>query len=246
MRFTFLTSILGAVFLRSTAFVVIDRPPTAQPSRSSSSPAGSARFATASPPNADFAYQEMRIILDAMQRQQISDLASPGKEDLERFVRTVARERASSTVVPLRRADQLVGTSWKLAYSNDLRGLPPDAAVYLQFTSDSQMTYQLKFGQRTLGLNAISANCQWQIQCDSDSTSGSVPQLTFVYDSISMDALGFKNIGTGLFGMLQGRSQTIHTAYFDDDYWIDLGHGLDNENTMSVYVKVEDKDAWRT
>ena len=47
--------------------------------------------------NADFEYQEMRAILDAMQRQGIRDLASPGKGALENYVRRVVAQRRPST-----------------------------------------------------------------------------------------------------------------------------------------------------
>ena len=270
MPLLFLISFISAVVvLRATAFAVI--PTTTQPRllpaavrtrprcllASTTPPSPS----SATPSSANFEYQEMRIILDAMLRQGISDLASPGKEDLERYVRSVARSTssmrsASSSSSPtssLHNPSQLVGTTWRLAYSNDLSSLPPDATVYLQFLSERDMEYQLKFGPRTLGLNAIAADCPWQLtttttlpSADSISSSGSsASQLTFVYDKIKMDAFGLKNIGTGLFGMLQGRSQTIHTAYFDGDYWIDLGNPLEGGSSITVYVKVEDLDSWR-
>jgi len=166
-------------------------------------------------------------------RQGIAALASPGKEEFETYVRAVAQNRQSS---PLR-VDDLVGTTWRLAYSSDSTNRPPpDATVFLQFKSPSDMSYILKFGKRTLGLNAIQADCPWNI-----SDSSMQQQLTFVYDKISCDAFGFKGIGTGLFGMLQGRSQTITASYYDGDYWIDAAN---NDNTLTVYVKEEDQDAW--
>ena len=252
MRFLLLVTIISAASMRSTAFVVR----STSRIRTSSAAAHTARtilFAappSPAPSSANFEYQEMRIILAAMQQQGISDLASPGKGDLEQYVRSVARSTpttSASFATTLHSPNQLLGTTWRLAYSNDLRSLPPDATVFLQFQSERDMVYQLKFGPRTLGLDALSADCLWQLLPNSEgTTSTSASQLTFVYDKIKMDAFGLKSIGTGLFGMLQGRSQTIHTAYFDGDYWIDLGNPLEGDSSVTAYVKVEDLDTWRT
>jgi hypothetical protein len=44
-----------------------------------------------------------------------------------------------------------------------------------------------------------------------------------VYDSITTDVFGFRNLSVGLFGMLKGRAVSIPTAYFDGVLWIERG-----------------------
>ena len=146
--------------------------------------------------------------------------------------------------------EALTGTTWRLAYSNaPSDSPPPDATVYLKFNSDSTMQYRLQFGARTLGLNSIQADGPWQVLEQQRPGEGAV-DVTFVYDKVSLDAFGWQNIGTGLFGLLQGRSQTLRTAYYDGDYWIarnsedsDADNGS-SPSSFTIYVKEEDEDAW--
>jgi len=189
----------------------------------------------------------MRAILDAMERQGIRDLASPGREALEGYVRRVVAQRRPPASLT---REALTGTTWRLAYA-PTEAPPPDATVYLKFHSDSAMQYRLQFGARTLGLNSIQADGPWQVS-EQQPRPGEGADVTFVYDKVSLDAFGWQNIGTGLFGLLQGRSQTLRTAYYDGDYWIarnnsDDSSDADNGTSLSsftIYVKEEDEDAW--
>lgn len=61
--------------------------------------------------------------------------------------------------------------------------------------------------------------------------------ITYTYDNISTDVFGFTNVGLGLFGMLQGRSSYIETAYFDGMLWIERGNDMSGEY-FNVYVRV--------
>lgn len=63
--------------------------------------------------------------------------------------------------------------------------------------------------------------------------------VTYTYDSISTDVFGLTNVGVGLFGMLQGRSSYIQTAYFDGDLWIEGGTDASGEY-FNVYVRLDD------
>jgi hypothetical protein len=70
--------------------------------------------------------------------------------------------------------------------------------------------------------------------------------LTFVYKDITTDAFGFKNIGVGFFGLLQGRSNYIPTAYFDEQLWIergtDVSTGAEYFNVYVPPIKAKDDD----
>lgn len=71
--------------------------------------------------------------------------------------------------------------------------------------------------------------------------------VTYTYDKITTDILGLKNVGVGMFGMLQGRVSQIQTVYFDDLFWIEMGQEGLNEY-FNVYMREEDEkdidDEW--
>lgn len=66
-----------------------------------------------------------------------------------------------------------------------------------------------------------------------------------VYDAITMDTFGLRNLGIGFFGMLKGRSNYIQTAFFDGKIWIDRGFDQmkDGLEYFNIYVLQEGKDA---
>jgi hypothetical protein len=201
--------------------------------------------------NKDFEYQEMKVLLDAMKQQGVSSIrgldAEKGRE-LQQYVQQVAGYRRSSSLMLTPHA--VNGTVWRLAFTTE-RALPRDATLYLVFPDDehnSLLRYSLQFGKKTLGLHKLEAVSRWTV-------SNNV--LTFVYDTITMDAFGFSNIELCFFGLLKGRSNYIETAFFDGDVWIEQQpqqsssgrlDGSDSDaadSIWNVYVREDDTDAWR-
>jgi hypothetical protein len=116
-----------------------------------------------------------------------------------------------------------------------LSDLPADASVTLEFLEGNNVDYSLKFGEKTMGLNSITAKSKWTVD------EGNFPGLVYIeYGSIVCDAFGFKDVGIGFFGLLKGRMSYIQTVYFDDDIWIESGSAVDGSGTfVSVYKKEE-------
>jgi hypothetical protein len=62
--------------------------------------------------------------------------------------------------------------------------------------------------------------------------------VCLVYDSITTDVFGFKNLGVGMFGMMKGRVTYIPTVYFDGTLWIEQGTDLQNgDEYYNVYTR---------
>lgn len=176
----------------------------------------------------------MRVNLDAMQRQNVKsrDLDASKRIELAQYVEKVADAATKNTL----KSQQLPGCRYRLAFSTAdsiLNDLPRDADVYLNFVDDTTMEYTLQFSAKTLGLNSIKAVSNWS--CNNNGT------VTFVYDKITTDVLGMKNVGIGFFGLLQGRANAIETVYHDDQYWI--ARDSTQADALSVYVKEQD-DVW--
>ena len=191
-------------------------------------------------PRDDFEWQELRVQLAALQKQGIAprDLQPATRNTLCDYARNrCIQSPPSSTTLETDLPRQLPGTTWRLVLSNDaatLGDLPRDATVYYKFVNGETVEYTLEFA-KTFGLNSIKAKSTWD--CD--------PQglVTVTYEEITTDAFGLKNVGVGLFGLLQGRTNCIETAYFDGDYWIE--RGMDPTGTkefINVYVREEDTD----
>ena len=192
------------------------------------------RFATT---NQDFEYQEMRAIIDSMDRENVpSRYMNPEKrQELEGYVRSVISSRSTGTCLPTTKED-LVGTTWRLAFSTEaaaLGELPKDATVRIEFLNAERLSYSLDFSEQTMGLNRLQAESTWEL----DGTTGSV---TYVYDKISTDAFGFRNVGIGLFGLLKGRPNYVFTAYFDGAFWIEGAVDEDGSEYINVYVRQGD------
>jgi hypothetical protein len=173
----------------------------------------------------------------------VSTLDPVKRLEIAGYVRKVATERRQSNANPEDVPECLPGTRWRLAFSTDSGGsgsggdLPPDATVVLDFDSGSSsrtMKYGLEFGKRTLGLSNLIAQSSWSY----DATRNA---LSFVYEKVTADAFGMKNVGVGLFGMLKGRAATIETAYFDGNYWIEnvysAADGQQGHQSYNVYVR---------
>ncbi len=61
-----------------------------------------------------------------------------------------------------------------------------------------------------------------------------------MYDSISADVFGLRNLGVGMFGMLKGRVTYIPTVYFDGTIWIERGTEVQSgEVYYNVYTREE-------
>eukprot|EP00541_Cyclophora_tenuis_P015180 CAMPEP_0116552482 /NCGR_PEP_ID=MMETSP0397-20121206/6516_1 /TAXON_ID=216820 /ORGANISM="Cyclophora tenuis, Strain ECT3854" /LENGTH=169 /DNA_ID=CAMNT_0004077447 /DNA_START=49 /DNA_END=555 /DNA_ORIENTATION=+ len=164
---------------------------------------------------AEFEYQEMRVQLEAMEKQGVtSRLLDPVRRaEIEGYIRKVAAERPSQ--VPVEEIGRILpGSKWRLAFSTDsavLGDLPPGAEVRLEFFDDNKVDYILNFAEKTLGLNRLVAKSNYVVG-QRESNAGMV---TFVIDEIVTDIFGFKNIGVGFFGLLKGKANIISTTFLD-------------------------------
>lgn len=191
---------------------------------------------------ADFEFQELRIQLDAMQERGLvsRDLLPETRLGLEAYAREVARNR-NSPVELAAIGNKLPNTTWKLAFSTNsaaLGDLPRDATVLLKFREEGNVDYCLEF-EKTWGLNGIKAASTYSIN------PGPIDAgvVTITYDRITTDVFGLKDVGAGLFGLLQGRANYIVTAFFDGDYWIERGRGPEEDTDyLSVYIRQPDPD----
>lgn len=187
-------------------------------------------------PSADyceFEMQELRVQLNAMKAKGI------GSKDLDPLTRAVfatyARQVVSKRPSPIAMASvaaQLPGTTWRLVLSTEaatLGDLPRDATVYLSFVDESNMDYSLRFSEKTFGLDSITAQSKW--------TGDARGVISFVYDKITTDVFGLKNIGVSFFGLLKGRSNFLETAYFDGNFWIEKAVSPDGEEYVNVYLR---------
>jgi hypothetical protein len=195
---------------------------------------------SSSSPKADFAYQELQVQLDAMQRAQVPsrDLSTLKQLELLDYCQQIALHRPSSVPLDASLAKQLPGTKWRLAFSTEAsirEALPRDATVYLSFTSPTQLNYVLQFGEKTFGLQKMTAVSSWQMDHQGF--------VEYQYEKVTTDAFGFSNVGIGMLGMLQGRTSYIYTAYYDGQLWIELGVDAKGKNYASVHVR--EGDAWK-
>lgn len=181
---------------------------------------------------ADFEYQEMKVVLDAMKRQGVAsgNLEASKRQELESYVRAVVQARPSNTA--LSKSD-LVGHTWRLAFSSEdsvVGDLPRDATVLLDFRDESTMDYKLQFSKKTFGLNNLVATSSYQLVNNI---------LEFVYETVTTDVFGFQKLNVGFFGLLKGRVNYVSTSYFDGSVWIEQ-----TSDFVNVYV-LEDDD-WTT
>jgi hypothetical protein len=115
----------------------------------------------------DFAFQEMRVQLDAMKRNKIPsrDLPLDKRQELEQYVNTVVSQRPSPVALKDIGA-VLPGTKWRLGFSTEaatLGDLPRDAEVNLEFINNEKMDYVLEFSKKTLGLNRLTAKSSYTV-----------------------------------------------------------------------------------
>jgi hypothetical protein len=188
----------------------------------------------------------MRVQLDALQKQNLvsRNMDPRARAELEHYVRQVALYRPSPVEVrDIGRA--LPQTRWKLVFATDtatLGDLPADATVLLNFVDHERVDYILQFSEKTFGLNNLKAKSTYTVNPGPGGDEGVV---TLVYDKITTDAFGMKDMGVGLFGMLQGRANYIVSAYFDGTFWVERGRGrVEGTDYLSVYVRQPDEDPW--
>jgi hypothetical protein len=209
--------------------------------------------------NADFAHQELKVLLDAMRRSNVvrlRDVSTETAAALVSYVTQVATTRRRSNR-PCMPNDNLLASEnqeivWRLAMTTEA-ALPRDATVLITFPAQSSsssssthqdLVYSLAFGTQTLGLNRLDVACQYTI---ATSTYDALPIVTYTYQSLTMDAFGYENIDLCLFGMwIKGRTAVLHTAYIDESLWIErvididsdsIDRGDTNTAAWNVYVR---------
>lgn len=188
---------------------------------------------------AEFEYQELKIQLDAMEKQDVpsSQLQQDKKTELEGYVQRIVRNRPSSIRLQDLQQD-LPNTKWRLAFSTQsvTSDLPRDATVFLDFSQQQgQLEYCLEFTKKTLGLNRIAAKSSYTV----DSSFENPGLVTYIYDEITTDIFGLRDIGVGFFGLLKGRSNYIQTLFFDGKVWIDGGvEQTPDGGTLNEYYNV--------
>lgn len=203
---------------------------------------------------AQFEYQEMKILFNAMKEQKVTirDLNSSSKRtEITNYVRAIVNNRQSDPVVFSSSTFQsgLPGTVWRLAYSTEstiVNDLPHDTTVYLKFLSSDTMEYTLQFSEKTFGINRITARCPWYTNDSNNYNEKNADKntnpglITFVYDKITADMFGMKDMNVGFFGLLQGRGNSIDTAFYDGAVWIEQSVDQQGKLFVNVYIKEEE------
>jgi hypothetical protein len=116
---------------------------------------------------AEFEYQELKVQLEEMQKQDIKSiqLAPEKRQELERYARRIVNRRPSS-VLMTEMGKQLPNSKWKLVFTTQAvaADLPRDATIVLDFqTATDKLDYCLEFSKKTLGLNRIVAKSSYSV-----------------------------------------------------------------------------------
>jgi hypothetical protein len=115
---------------------------------------------------ADFEYQELKIVLQAMKKQDVvsARLKDYKQTELEGYVRKIVNRRPSS--IPLCEMGQhLPGTEWRLAFTTQAltnESLPKDALIKMTFHDASHVDYGLEFS-KTFGLKRLAAKSSYTV-----------------------------------------------------------------------------------
>ena len=176
-------------------------------------------------------YQTLGFILNFMNKMKVYDLlfAPYWEKRLEDCVKLVVAEQDATTTMILPKQD-LVGTTWRLAYTNEFAVMPPSRRMaYLTFQDPTTMRYS--FQTDVKGWENIEAQCPYQIN-SKDAASSSGDALIFVFQQVTVGGEEATPAEGMMYGMRQGNSRTIQTAFFDGQYWIDA-----SSNKMTIYVK---------
>lgn len=120
---------------------------------------------SASSPAGDFAYQEMLVYFNSMQKDGVtSKTMDPNKRlELEGLVRKVLTNKNGIRMQDIGQA-LLPKSEWKLMFSTSeavLESLPNDATVFLNILDEQNLDYILKFSKKTLGLDSLTAKCKY-------------------------------------------------------------------------------------
>ena len=139
-----------------------------------------------SSPAGDFAYQEMVVLLTAMQKEGVtSRTMDPAKrQELEGYVRTVLVEQrglplpeiGSALIMEDPVTGDKSGSDWKLMFSTSdavLESLPSDATVFLNVQDTTSLDYTLKFSKKTMGLDSLTAHCHYELDVSKPSNQSS-------------------------------------------------------------------------
>lgn len=116
--------------------------------------------------NADFEYQEMKILSQALIDQGVSNSQIPAdtRVEMEGYCRRIVNQRSGS-IAPEDIASELAGTSWQLAFSSQSlvsESLPPGTNIKLVFKSDNRLDYILEF-TKTFGLKQLAADSSYTV-----------------------------------------------------------------------------------
>ena len=181
-------------------------------------------------------YQTLGFILNFMNKMKVYDLlfAPYWKERLEDCVKVVVAEQEATKMINPN--EDLVGTTWRLAYTNDFAVMPPSRRMaYLTFEDPKTMRYS--FRTNVEGWQNVEAQCPYQINAGGSAAS-SGDTLTFVFQQVTVEGCDDAAPTDGrMYGMRQGSSRTLQTAFFDGQYWIDFSGGEASSNKMTIYVK---------
>lgn len=211
---------------------------------------------------AEFEYQEMKVLLSVIESRQVvsANQLDPLKAiELNTYIQKIVSNRRlieeSSNGQQLQRflprKESLLNTTWNMIYTT-MEFLPRDTTIQLQFSnysndqnSSSKMQYRLLFGSKTFGLQSINVQCSdWDVRPATTTTffrspSLSLSDISFIYDTLSVNAFGKQNIPLCFVSnLLKGRSNRIHTVYFDDTIWIEQQEHEDEQRIIwNVYRK---------
>mmetsp|Transcript_1232 Transcript_1232/g.2487 ORF Transcript_1232/g.2487 Transcript_1232/m.2487 type:complete len:226 (-) Transcript_1232:177-854(-) len=182
--------------------------------------------------NADFEYQEMKILSQALIDQGVSNSQIPADKrvEIEGYCRRISNQRAGS-ISPENIPSELAGTSWQLAFSSQSLvsdSLPPGTNIKLVFKTENRLDYILEF-TKTFGLKQLAAD-----SCYTVDTNG---VIEYTYENISCDVFGLTNINVGAFGLLKGRASSIQASFFDGVLLIQRSNDMAGE-FFNVYARI--------
>mmetsp|Transcript_11262 Transcript_11262/g.21534 ORF Transcript_11262/g.21534 Transcript_11262/m.21534 type:complete len:350 (-) Transcript_11262:68-1117(-) len=170
----------------------------------------------------DLPYQSLCLILNFMNKLRVYDLlfAPHWRSQLEDCAAQVVLAATSSTRRRVPTDDDLKGSTWRLAYTNDFSLMPPSRRMaYLSFSNHDGGTPRIHYSFHTdkSGWSDVEAECSYQLD--------DAGRLTYSFDEVTQN-------GGRLYGMQQGTSREIQTSYFDGLVWIDR-----QGKKLSIYAK---------
>ena len=121
--------------------------------------------------NADFEYQEMKILSKALIDQGVSNSQIPADKrvEIEGYCRRIVDQRSGS-IAPEKMTSELVGTKWQLAFSSQSlvsNSLPPGTNIKLVFKTENRLDYILEF-TKTFGLKQLAADSTFKVDVSAE------------------------------------------------------------------------------